>query len=150
MASLDELKGKYASVLELIQKRNVRLEHVNMEGDKLFLQGAAPNDAVKNQIWDQIKTVDANFADLTCDLSIDGSIPAPADDAPPTPAAPAAEAPKTTTYTVEAGDSLWTISEKFLGAGHLFKKIVEANPDTLEDEHTVIHPGDVLNIPAKD
>lgn len=144
MATLDELKEKYSSVLELIPKRNVRLDHLHVQDNKLFMQGAAPNDAIKNQIWDQIKAVDASFSDLTCDLSIDGSLPAPADDTP----APAAD--EETTYTVQAGDSLWKISQKFYGAGHLFKKIIEANPDKLQDENSVIHPGDVLNIPKKD
>lgn len=144
MPTLDELKEKYSSVLELIQKRNVRLDHLHVQDNKLFLQGAAPNDAIKNQIWDQIKVVDASFGDLTCDLSIAGSLPVPADDTPPTAAA------EETTYTVQAGDSLWKISQKFYGAGHLFKKIIEANPDKLQDENSVIHPGEVLNIPKKD
>src|SRR5277367_3973295 len=104
MPSLDELKEKYASVLDLIKTRNVRLDHLHVQDDKLFLQGAAPNDAVKNQIWDQIKVVDAGYGDLTCDLSIDGSLPAPADDAP------AVE--DSASYTVQAGDSLWKISQK--------------------------------------
>jgi nucleoid-associated protein YgaU len=43
---------------------------------------------------------------------------------------------------------LWKIAQEQLGNGSLYPKIVEANPDTLADEHTVIHPGDVLNIPA--
>jgi len=149
MPDLDELKAKYASVLDLIQKRNVRLDHLHVQDDKLFMQGAAPNDAVKNQIWDQIKVVDASYSDLTCDLSIDDSLPAPADDAPAADdAAPAAA--EGTTYTVQAGDSLWKISAHFYGAGHLFKKIIDANPDQLQDENSVIHPGDVLNIPPKD
>ena len=133
MPTLDELKQKYASVLDLVKQRNVRLDHLHVQDDKLFMQGAAPNDAVKNQIWDAIKAVDASYSDLTCDLSIDSSLPAPADDAP--------------AYTVQVGDSLWKISKQFYGAGNLFKKIIEANPDKLEDEKSVIHPGDVLNIP---
>ncbi len=139
MPTLDELKEKYASVLDLVKQRNVRLDHLHVQDDKLFMQGAAPNDAVKNQIWDAIKEVDASYSDLTCDLSIDSSLPAPADDAP--------AAPEATAYTVQAGGSLWKISQHFYGAGNLFKKIIEANPDKLEDENSVIHPGDVLNIP---
>ena len=134
MAQLEDLKAKYASVLDLIKKRGVRLDHLHVQDGKLFMQGAAPTDAVKNQVWDQIKAVDPGYSDLTADISVDSSLPAPAAEA--------------TVYTVVAGDSLWKISSKFYGAGNQFKRIIEANPDKLKDENSIIHPGDKLRIPA--
>ena len=133
MDRLEELKAKYASVLTLLKERGVRLDHLHVQDDKLVMQGAAPNDAVKNQVWDQIKSVDASYSDLSAEISVDSSLPAPAAAA--------------TTYTVVAGDSLWKIAAKFYGAGQDFPRIIAANPDTLKDEHTVIHPGDELTIP---
>ena len=82
-------------------------------------------------------------------------------DAPPPPepeaAAPAAEEPAVEeaaaaepeaeaarTYTVESGDTLWAISERFYGDGNKYQIIADAsgieNPD-------LIHPGQVLTIP---
>jgi len=133
MADLDTLKEKYRPVLDLIKKQNVRLDHLHVQNDKLFMQGAAPSEEIKNKIWDQIKAVDAGFSDLTCELTVDSSLPQPA--------------PEETIYTVVAGDSLWKIAQQFLGNGALYKKIIEANPGKLVDEHTVIHPGDELKIP---
>ena len=136
MERLDELKLKYQAVLNLIQAKNVRLDHLHVQDSKLFLQGACPTEDIKNEIWTQIKAIDSTYGDLTCDLSVDSSIPAPA--APPK------------TYTVVAGDSLWKIAQQFLGNGALFPKIIAANPGRLKDEHSVIHPGDVLVVPEKE
>ncbi|MBI4909464.1 MAG: LysM peptidoglycan-binding domain-containing protein [Acidobacteria bacterium] len=133
MADLEALKGKYSSVLQLIKKRGVRLDHVHIQDEKLFLQGAAPNVDVKNQVWNAIKACDPSYGDLTCDLSVDESLPQPA--------------PDPVIYTVVAGDSLWKIAAKFLGNGSHYPKIIAANPGKLKDEHSVIHPGDKLVIP---
>ena len=131
MADLEELKSKYQPVIDLAKAKNVRLDHCHIQDDKLFLSGAAPNEDIKNDVWNEIKSVDASYSDLTCEIEIDSSIPLP-----------------TKTYTVVAGDSLWKIAQNELGNGALYKKLVEANPDKLEDEHSVIHPGDVLVIPS--
>ena len=136
MERIDELKLKYQSVLNLIQQKGVRLAHVHIQDNKLFVQGAAPSQEVKNDIWNQIKLVDSSFGDLTCDLTVDASL-APA--APPPP--------PQRTYTVVAGDSLWKIASHFYKNGAQYPKIIAANPGKLKDEKSVIHPGDVLTIP---
>ena len=133
MEKLDELKLKYQSVLNLIHGKPVQLAHVHVQDNKLFVQGACGSEDIKNEIWNQIKLVDAHFADITCDLSIDPSL------APP-PVAPR-------TYTVVAGDSLWKIAQDHYKNGALFPKIIAANPGRLKDDKSVIHPGDVLNVP---
>jgi nucleoid-associated protein YgaU len=52
------------------------------------------------------------------------------------------------TYTVQAGDSLWKISQKFYGDGNQWRRIYEANKGTIKDPD-VIHPGQTFTIPAK-
>jgi nucleoid-associated protein YgaU len=105
----EELKHKYKSVLDLAHQKGVRLANLHVQDNKLYMKGASPSQEITNAVWNQIKAVDANFADLTCDLSIDASL------APPPAAAPA---PKT--YTVKAGDSLWKIAQHEYGNGSGF------------------------------
>ena len=81
---------------------------------------------------------------------------APAAPAPPTaaaptaapssaaPAAPSSAAPRS--YTVVAGDNLSKIAKHFYGDANKWKRIFEANRDTIKNPD-VIHPGQVLKIP---
>ena len=136
MDRFEELKAKYQPVLQAIGQQGVRLDHLHLQENKLYLQGAAPNAGAKNFVWNRIKSVDPAHADLVCDLSIDSSLPQPA-----------APAPTAQMYEVKSGDSLWKIAEQFYGRGNEFQKIIAANPDKLKDEHSIIHPGDRLKIP---
>lgn len=137
MATLDELKQKYQSVLDLIQKSNVRLDHLHVQDNKLYMQGAAPNDDIKNKIWNQIKAVDPSYSDLTCEIGVDSSLPAPAESA----------AAGGQTYTVQSGDSLSKIAKHFYGDAAEYMRIFEANKDQLDDPNK-IQVGMELNIPA--
>lgn len=129
----EALTTKYASVMDLIKKRGVRLEHLHVNPEnKLLMQGAAGSEAIKNEIWDAIKRVDASYADLACDLVVD-----PVKAPPPAPR----------TYTVVKGDSLWKIAKEHYGNGARYPEIIQANPGKLKDENSVIHPGDVLVVP---
>lgn len=59
---------------------------------------------------------------------------------------PPKEEPVGGTYTVQKGDTLWGIAQKFFGDGSRFAQIMSAN--NLMD--TLIHPGQVLIIPDGD
>ncbi len=63
--------------------------------------------------------------------------PAPAPAAPPPPPAPR-------TYTVEPGDTLWAIAERFYGDGNAYGRIAGANGI---DNPDLINAGQVLTIP---
>ena len=138
--TLDELKNKYASVLQTIQDKGVVLSHINMDGEKLFIQGAAPSDAIKNEVWDKVKAVDASYADLNLDLSVDTSLPQPA------AAAAAAAGAGGRTYTVKSGDTLSKIAKEFYGNANEYPKIFEANKDQLSSPDR-INVGQELKIP---
>jgi nucleoid-associated protein YgaU len=133
MADLEQMKQKYASVLNLINQSGVRLSHLHIQDNKLFLQGAAGSEQIKNRIWDQVKLVNPAADDIICDLTVDASLaPAPS--------------PKPKTYTVAAGDSLSKIAKHVYGNASQYMKIFEANKDKISDPDK-IKVGQELVIP---
>ena len=141
---LEQLKQKYQPVLNLMNQLQVRLSHVNMQNDKLFLQGEAPSQEVKNRVWDQIKLIDASYSDLTCDLTVNSSA---AKGQPQTMTAGASVSGGSgRRYTVKAGDSLSKISKEFYGNPSEYMKIFEANRGVLSDPNK-LQPGQELVIP---
>src|SRR5262245_6428926 len=134
MAELEQLKGKYASVLNLIGQLGVRLQNLHIQDNKLFLRGHAKSKADSNRVWDQIKLVNPNYAqDLTAELSYDADVPA-------------SSAASQVAYTVKAGDTLSKIAKQYYEDSNLYMRIFEANRNILRDpDH--IQVGQVLQIP---
>ncbi len=55
------------------------------------------------------------------------------------------EAPKPKTYTIVKGDTLWSISKRFLGNGARYKDIVKLNPKIKNP--SLIYVGQVIKLP---
>ena len=89
-----------------------------------------------------------------------GTTPSPAASPPrlPSPqagASPAASPSPTLAageqaYTVEAGDTLGSIAQKFYGDSSQWRKIYDANRSALGDNPDAIKPGTQIRIPPKD
>ncbi|MBV8552574.1 MAG: LysM peptidoglycan-binding domain-containing protein [Acidobacteriaceae bacterium] len=146
MDRLDELKNKYRSALDAIQRLGVRLTHLHVQDNKLFIQGAAPSQDAKNEVWNQIKAADPAYSDLTCDLTIDPSL-APQKTQAAAASASAGASASTRTYTVKPGDTLSKIAEQFYGKATDYNRIFEANRDKLSDPNK-IQVGQELVIPS--
>jgi nucleoid-associated protein YgaU len=129
MANLDELKAKYRAAIDLGKDLGVSWKNVHVENEKLLLRGAAPNAEIKNHVWDAIKKVDADYSDLTADISVDASLPVP-----------------TRTYVVKSGDTLSKIAKEFYGDAKEYMKIFKANGTQLTDPDK-IKVGQELVIP---
>jgi LysM repeat protein len=134
---LDHLKLKYQSVLNTINRLGVQLQNVHLQDNKLFIKGHAKTKVDSNQVWEQIKLVDANYGgDLTAQFTYESEGAAAAPAAPPPPQ----------TYTVQKGDTLSEIAQKFYGKASDYKRIFEANRDQLSDPDK-IRVGQVLKVP---
>jgi LysM repeat protein len=139
----EQLKQKYQSVRNAIAQYQVRVQNLNMQGDKLFIRAEAPSEEVKNRIWDQIKLVDPSYSDLVADITVNQSA---ASARTQTAGASAIGGQNARTYTVQPGDSLSKISQQFYGDANQYAKIFEANRDQLNNPNK-IQPGQRLVIP---
>jgi nucleoid-associated protein YgaU len=129
MVSLDALKQKYGSVIDYAKTRGVSWKNIHIENEKLLIRGAAPTDAIKNEVWIKIKDVDPLYEDLTADITIDASLKPPEQS-----------------YTVVGGDTLSKIAKQFYGDANKYMKIFDANKDQLKDPN-MIKVGQTLRIP---
>ncbi len=137
---LEQLKAKYQSVLNAIQEQQVRLQNLHVQEGKLFLRGVAPSEEAKNRVWDQIKLVDATYADLTADITVEQNQRAQA------ASVGAAGGQPGRTYKVQSGDTLSKISRQFYGDANQYMRIFEANRNQLSDPNR-IQVGQELVIP---
>ncbi len=133
--ALETLKTKYQSVLNFMQQSDVQLQNLHVAQGKLVIRGHAKTKQAADQVWNQIKLVDANYAaDLMAEIGYDMGPPTPAD------------LPKQRTYTVVKGDTLSSIAKEFYGKPSEYNRIFAANGDQLTDPDK-IKVGQVLKIP---
>ena len=120
------VQEKYQSLLELANSNGTTYEL--SEGDGvLHINGTAPSDEAKQQLWAEYERLDPDFQSSDLILNIGtGSGDSGAN-----------------TYTVAPGDSLSKIAGKY---GIQWKAIWDANRDILKDPDK-IYPGQELKIP---
>lgn len=138
----EQLKQKYQSVLSAIQQSGARLSHLHEQDNKLVIQGEAPSEQAKNEVWNAIKRVDSSYSDVTCELTVNPSLAAPQ-----TGQGAGAAAASSRTYTVQAGDTLSKIAQQFYGSAKEYMKILEDNRDQLNNPDR-IQVGQKLGIPS--
>lgn len=151
-----ELKEKYVSVLNVLNREKLHVEKMHVANNKLFIRAIAPSEDAKNKFWDAVKTANANYSqDFQAEISV-APQQAPAPKPAPAPSASAAQQPQAPTagastaaqqtYTVQRGDTLSAIAKKFYGNANEYHRIFEANRDQLKDPDKIM-PGQVLKIP---
>ena len=128
MADLEQLKGKYAPVLQVFEKMapyGTKLEAVDLDPEgKLHLKGEVPSTVVANRVWDAIKKVDPSYSDLHHEIGTTGG----AEQA----------------YTVKGGDTLGAICQLFYGAANKYPEV--AGKLGIDADH--IKAGQTLQLPV--
>jgi LysM repeat protein len=123
------VQEKYQALLELANQNGTTYNLSEADG-VLHVDGNAPSEEAKQQIWDKYNEIDPDYRSGDLVLNI-------------TAGADAAAGGGGHTYTVEAGDNLTKIGEKY---GLTWQQVFEANKDIISNPD-LIHPGQELKIP---
>jgi nucleoid-associated protein YgaU len=110
MADLNQLKQKYAPVLQVLQEFSeygAKVDTVDLAGEQLHIKAQVPSQVIANRVWDAIKQVDPSYSDLKHEIATTGG----------------AEQP----YTIKSGDNLSKISKQFYGTPNKYQQIAQAN-----------------------
>jgi nucleoid-associated protein YgaU len=124
------LTDKYQSLINIAQQNGVSNLQVQEENNVLHITGTAPNEQVKQQMWDEYNRIDPDMraGDLVLNVDVAGGGGGGEQE-----------------YTVKSGDSLSKIGAHF---GVSWQKIFEANKDQIKDPDKIF-PGQKLRIPGK-
>ena len=119
------LQDKYRELVTAAQTAGVTGLQVREQDNVLYIDGKAPSQAVKKQLWDVYNKIDPDYraGDLVLNLTTDEAA--------------------TQEYVVAAGDNLTKIGKKY---GVSWQQIYEANKDVIKDPN-LIQPGWKLKIP---
>jgi nucleoid-associated protein YgaU len=121
------LRDKYQSLIAMAESSGVTNLNIQEQDNVLHIRGTAPDEKVKQQIWDEYNRLDPDMraGDVVLNLDV---------------AAGSEEF-----YTVVPGDSLSKIASKYKDV--TWQKIFEANRDQIKNPD-LIHPGQKLRIPT--
>lgn len=127
MADLEQLKQKYAPVIQTIESfhdEGASVETVSLDGEKLYLKASVPSEVIANRVWDTIKKVDPQYADLHHEIATTGG--------------------PSQTYSVKSGDNLSKISARFYGSPNHYSQIASASniadPNKIQVGQTITIP----------
>jgi len=124
------LQDKYSELITTARSAGVQNLQVREQNNVLYIDGDAPSEAVKKQVWDVYGRIDPDYR--SADVVMNLKAPAPA------------VAPTPVEYEVKKGDNLSKIGKQF---GVSWKEIYEANKDQIKDPD-LIQPGWKLKIPS--
>lgn len=122
------LETKYQSVIDYARQNGVSDLQVREQNNVLYVDGTAPSEQVKKQIWNLYEQVDPEMrsGDMVLNMQV--------------------AAGASSEYEVKAGDNLSKIAKNYEGL--TWQDIYEANKDQINDPDKIF-PGQVLKIPGK-
>jgi nucleoid-associated protein YgaU len=127
------LSEKYQSLIDMANSLGISGFNTREENGVLYVDGVAGSAEAKQKLWDEYGRLDPDYrsGDLVMNISA--------------PEGSASSSGGGQSYTVQSGDSLSKIGERY---GVSWQKIFDANRDKL-DNPDKIFPGQELTIPSE-
>jgi nucleoid-associated protein YgaU len=127
------LQEKYQSLIDLANQLGISGLNSREENGVMYVDGVAGSADAKQKLWDEYGRIDPEYrsGDLVMNISA--------------PEGSSSGSGGGQTYTVQSGDSLGKIGERY---GVSWQKIYDANRDKL-DNPDKIFPGQELTIPQE-
>ena len=122
------LQDKYKELVDTANASGVTNLQVREQDNVLYIDGSAPSEQVKQQLWDVYGKLDPDYrsGDLVMNITVAGS-------------------GNFQEYVVKSGDNLSKIGKHY---GLEWKEIYEVNKDKIKNPD-LIQPGWKLKIPVK-
>ena len=126
------LRAKYQQLIDAANQSGVTNLEVREQNNVLYIDGHAPSEEVKKNLWDLYNKIDPDYraGDLVLNVNVFGTSNTTATEQE---------------YTVVSGDNLSKIGKMY---GVSWKEIYEINKDKIKDPD-LIQPGWKLKIPTK-
>jgi nucleoid-associated protein YgaU len=124
------LQDKYSELISTAKTAGVQDLQVREQNNVLYIDGQAPSEAVKKQLWDVYNRIDPDYRSADVVMNV---------------RTPAAAAASPVEYEVRKGDNLTKIGKQF---GVSWQEIFEVNKDKIKNPD-LIQPGWKLKIPGK-
>lgn len=110
MADFQALLQKYSPVVDVVREfepYGAKFVGSELVGEQYHLVAQVPSQVVLERVWDAIKQVDPQYADLKHEITNTGG--------------------QEQTYTIAAGDNLSKVSKLFYGNANKYEAIAKAN-----------------------
>jgi LysM repeat protein len=127
MADFEALQQKYAPVVDTIKQfepYGAKFVGSELVGEQYHLVAQVPSQVVENRVWESIKQVDPQYADLKHEITNTGG--------------------QAQTYTIQSGDNLSKVSKIFYGNANHYEAIAKASnisdPDKIQVGQQVTVP----------
>lgn len=120
------LASQYSDLIDKGRELGIDFSEVSEQNGKLVVKGMAPFQMQKDAFWDTLKERGAQ-GDIDAEIKVGNT-------------------DYYGEYTIQHGDTLSKIAQRYLGDANKYQMIAEANPDTIKDPDK-INAGATIRLP---
>lgn len=67
----EQLKRKYAPVVEFLDQSHARIQAMDVQNDKLMIRAAVASPELRDKVLEELERIDSSFSDVIPDIRIE-------------------------------------------------------------------------------